>query len=131
MDAQSLCEAADFLSYEDQLEFNCWGFTAAVLGLVEGTYWIPEAEMESLLAKWTKPVKGEIEVGDIVVYRSSYHGTLIHTCVWIGLPEAEVLNKDSSFPITKTTLKNVSDFYIPSFEVEEVEFRRIKEALDE
>ena len=98
------------LSRRQPFDFNCWAFTALALGWLSHVHWFNETEMELLLKFYTIQVK-DLQPGDVIVYRSKHKQWLIHTCIWLGLPDAEVVNKSGRFPIEFTSMKEVDDVY--------------------
>jgi hypothetical protein len=113
------------LKLEEQWNFNCWCFTALVLGLTEERTWFEEEDMEYLLKTDTIEVK-ELQPGDIIVYRSTYRRTLIHTCVYIGELETEVLTKNGKMSVDLTLLRCVDEVYIAPYDARIIEYRRLK-----
>ena len=109
---------------ESTYEMNCWGFTAIAAGWRQQEEWMDEGVMESLLEKHTKPVKGAVRVGDIVVYRNIdrcgfYENELMHTALVVSPKNNVILHKPGAWPV-------VIDG-IDSYEGYAVSYRRIIE----
>lgn len=89
---------------EETYGMNCWGFTAIAAGWRQQEEWMDTGVMERLLEKHTKPVKGAVRVGDIVVYRNInrygfYEDELMHTALVVSPKNNVILHKPGSWPV--------------------------------
>ena len=93
----------------DSTSYNCWGFTAYVLGWTGRLRWLEMESMDSMLAQFSRPLKsGErVEPGDIAVYRGpwSWDGDdynkdeLLHTAVVVSREKQLLIHKPGECPL--------------------------------
>lgn len=107
---------------DNNTSYNCWGFTAYALQLVNKLYWMNIQTMENILRKYTKQVrKDKIKPGDIVVYRDY---ELLHTAIVISPKTNKMIHKDGYSPLEMLNI--YKSCYIYSNKAN-VSFRRLKE----
>ena len=84
---------------ENEVRYNCWGFTAYALKLYDDLTWLSENIMDNILDKLTTIKRNDIKAGDIVVYRGCYSNSLLHTAIITDPVTETIIHKDGRCPL--------------------------------
>lgn len=102
-------------------DYNCWGFTAHVMGYSDELLWLDDYEMEEILADNTKHVDSP-QIGDIGVWNSG-GASLLHTATVVQVkPEVVFIHKPGNWQLACESLATISQRHDNYLEL--TEYRR-------
>lgn len=80
-------------------KYNCWGFTAFILGWNSRLEWLDEDEIEYFIEEYTVPIaKEELKPSDVLVYRY-FDGIISHTAVMVDPDSGIFVHKPGSMTL--------------------------------
>ena len=112
-----MVETIDWYEAEQSADYNCWGFTAYILGWTRGLRWLEMESMDSMLALLSRPLRSDelVEPGDIAVYRGPwewdgdeyYEDELLHTAVVVSREKQLLIHKPGELPLELQNFEGV------------------------
>ena len=107
---------------EGEIDFNCWGATLFVLGIVEELYWVENSEIEEFIDNETEEVdKKDIRAGDVLVLYYGGSSRISHTAIFIS--KIKLFHKPGNGNSEFTSEKGVRELYSSSKECKYFRFK--------